>query len=99
MRRRTRAGRARDVRWPDRARCFGVPTAATNPQRNPVWKNRSGNGRRKGVKDNPMVEEVLEELWTAVEEEGLDPVPLARLGLAHEHLLLAEMVELGLRRH
>jgi len=46
-----------------------------------------------------MVEEVLEELWTAVEEEGLDPVPLARLGLAHEHLLLAEMVELGLLRH
>ena len=51
------------------------------------------------MNDNPMVEEVLEELWTAVEEEGLDPVPLARLGLASDHPLLAEMVALGLLRH
>lgn len=47
---------------------------------------------------NPIVEEVLEVLWTAVEEEGLDPVPLARLGLAADHPLLAEMIELGLLR-
>lgn len=45
-----------------------------------------------------MVEEVLEELWTAVEEEGSDPVPVGRLGLTADHPLLAEMVELGLLR-
>ncbi len=46
-----------------------------------------------------MVEEVLEVLWTAVEEEGLDPVPLKRLRLAPDHALLTEMVALGLLRH
>lgn len=51
------------------------------------------------MKDNPMVEEVLETLWTAIEEEGMDPVPLARLGLEEDTPLLGEMVELGLLRH
>ena len=51
------------------------------------------------MKDNPMVEEVLEILWTAVEEEGMDPVPLTRLGLPKDSPLLGEMVELGLLRH
>lgn len=51
------------------------------------------------MNDNPMVEEVLEILWTVVEEEGLDLVPLERLGLAPDHPLLAEMVALGLLRH
>ena len=46
-----------------------------------------------------MVEEVLETLWTAVEEEGMDPVPLDRLGLAPDQPLLTEMVALGLLRH
>jgi DtxR family Mn-dependent transcriptional regulator len=45
-----------------------------------------------------MVEEVLEILWTAVEEEGMDLVPLERLGLAPDHPLLTEMVTLGLLR-
>jgi hypothetical protein len=43
-----------------------------------------------------MVEEVLETLWTAVEEERMDLVPLERLGLAPDHPLLTEMVALGL---
>ncbi|MHB1013205.1 MAG: metal-dependent transcriptional regulator [Desulfobacteria bacterium] len=51
------------------------------------------------MNDNPMVEEVLEILWTAVEEEGMGLVPLERLGLAPDHPLLTEMVALGLLRH
>ena len=51
------------------------------------------------MNDNPMVEEVLETLWTAIEEEGMDLVPLERLGLAPDHPLLTEMVALGLLRH
>ncbi len=49
--------------------------------------------------DNPTVEEVLETVWTAVEEEEMDLVPPGRLGRAPDHPLLAEMVASGLLRH
>jgi DtxR family Mn-dependent transcriptional regulator len=45
---------------------------------------------------DPMMEEVLEALWIATEEEGLQKVTSERLGLGSRHMLLAEMARQGL---
>lgn len=45
---------------------------------------------------DPMVEEILEELWVATEEEGKKLVSPERLGLAPGHPLLEEMAAQGL---